>query len=80
MVQRKRPWSAPDYQDISENTFRTLFPHETFTNEENDEKKWKKGKLAYSTNFDTSISKEISLKNTDNWLSGKYIIILESKE
>jgi TonB-dependent SusC/RagA subfamily outer membrane receptor len=80
MVQRKRPWSAPDYQDISENTFRTLFPHETFTNEENDEKKWKKGKLAYSTNFDTSISKEISLKNTDNWLSGKYIIILESKD
>ena len=79
-VQRKRPWSAPDYQDISENTFRILFPHETFTNEENDEKKWKKGKLAFSTNFDTSISKEISLKNTNNWLSGKYIIILESKD
>ena len=79
-VQRKRPWSAPDYQDISENTFRTLFPHDPYTDEENDEKKWKKGELVFSENFDTSTSKEISLNNTKNWISGKYIVVLESKD
>ncbi|MFK8058827.1 MAG: MG2 domain-containing protein, partial [Polaribacter sp.] len=77
---RKRPWSAPDYQDISENTFRTLFPNDPFTNDESDEKNWKKGALVFSTNFDTETSKEIQLKNLKNWLSGKYITVLESKD
>lgn len=77
---RKRPWSAPDYQDISENTFRLLFPNDPYTNDESDEKNWQKGKLVFTKNFDTSISKEIVLKNTKKWISGKYIIILESKD
>ncbi|SDR72809.1 TonB-dependent outer membrane receptor, SusC/RagA subfamily, signature region [Polaribacter sp. KT25b] len=78
--QRKRSWSAPDYQDISENTFRTLFPHEPFTDDESDEKNWKKGALIFSENFDTSTSKELILKDIDNWISGKYIVVLESKD
>lgn len=77
---RKRPWSAPDYQDISENTFRSLFPHDPYTNNESDEKNWKKGLLVFNKNFDTSTSKEVLLKNTKNWLSGKYIVVLESKD
>tara|TARA_B110000967_G_C18902025_1_gene576616 strand:+ start:728 stop:7315 length:6588 start_codon:yes stop_codon:yes gene_type:complete len=77
---RQRPWSAPDYQDISENTFRTLFPHDPYTNNESDEKNWKKGLLIFNENFDTSTSKEVLLKNTGNQLSGKYIIVLESKD
>ncbi|WP_298765658.1 MG2 domain-containing protein [uncultured Polaribacter sp.] len=77
---RKRPWSAPDYQDISENTFRTLFPNDPFTNDEIDEKNWKKGALVFTKNFNTETSKEMLLKNTKNWISGKYIIILESKD
>ena len=63
---RKRPWSAPDYQDISENTFRNLFPHDPYTNNESDEKNWKKGLLVFNENFDTSTSKEVLLKNTKN--------------
>ena len=74
---RKRPWPTPDYQDISENTFRTLFPHDAYTDNESDENKWKKGELVFSINFDTSISKEIILKNTKNWISGKYMVVLE---
>ncbi|ARV16662.1 alpha-2-macroglobulin family protein [Polaribacter sp. SA4-12] len=77
---RKRPWSAPDYQDISENTFRTLFPNDPFTNDENDEKNWKKGEMVFSKNFDTKTSKEIQLNNLKNWISGKYIVVLESKD
>ncbi|PQJ79239.1 MG2 domain-containing protein [Polaribacter porphyrae] len=77
---RKRPWSAPDYQDISENTFRKLFPNDPYTNDESDEKNWKKGELVFSKNFDTETSKEIKLLKTKNWISGKYVIILESKD
>ncbi|MGJ8743580.1 carboxypeptidase-like regulatory domain-containing protein [Polaribacter sp.] len=78
--QRKRVWNAPDYQDISEKTFRNLFPNEAFTEEEADEKNWKKGSLVFNTTFNTKISKEISLKNIKNWESGKYISILESSD
>ena len=77
---RKRPWPTPEYQDISENTFRTLFPHDAYTDNESDENKWKKGELVFSINFDTSISKEIILKNTKNWISGKYMVVLNSKD
>ncbi|APZ45090.1 alpha-2-macroglobulin [Polaribacter reichenbachii] len=77
---RKRPWAAPDYQDISETTFRTLFPNDSYLNDENDAKNWKKGQLVYSEKFDTETSKGHILKNTKNWISGKYLIILESKD
>ncbi|MGY8909641.1 MAG: carboxypeptidase-like regulatory domain-containing protein, partial [Flavobacteriales bacterium] len=77
---RKRPWSAPDYQDISENEFRKLFPNDPYTDDESDEKNWKKGALVFTEKFDTASSKKIILKNTKSWLSGKYIIVLESED
>ncbi len=77
---RKRPWAAPNYQDISEKTFRTLFPNDPFTNDESDENKWKKGALVFSQNFDTNTSKEIQLNTIKNWQTGRYIVVLESKD
>ncbi|WP_397447343.1 MG2 domain-containing protein [Polaribacter sp. R77954] len=77
---RKRPWAAPDYQDISENTFRTLFPNDPYTNDEANEQSWTKGALIKSYNFDTSKTKEIKLNEIKNWISGKYIVILESQD
>ena len=77
---RKRPWNAPDYQDISENEFRKLFPNDPYTSDEADAQNWKKGTVVFNTKFDTEIAKKISLKNTKNWLSGKYLIVLESKD
>ena len=77
---RPRPWAAPDYQQISEREFRSLFPHDPYSNNESDEKNWTKGKLVFSTKFDTEKSKEIQLENTSKWLSGKYIVVLESKD
>ena len=77
---RNRPWSSPDYQDIPENEFRKLFPNEPYTDDESDDKNWKKGALVFSNNFDTETSKELILENTKKWISGKYIAVLESKD
>ncbi|QTD37065.1 carboxypeptidase-like regulatory domain-containing protein [Polaribacter batillariae] len=79
-VQRQRPWNVPFYQDISENTFRKLFPNEAYSKEEMEEKNWKKGQLVFSTNFNTENEKEISLKNINKWVSGKYMAVLESED
>ncbi|WP_218598426.1 alpha-2-macroglobulin [Polaribacter sp. NJDZ03] len=77
---RDRPWAAPDYQDISEREFRELFPHDSYSENEMDATNWKKGTLIFNEEFNTEISKELLLKNTKNWVSGKYKIVLESKD
>ncbi|WP_299009027.1 MG2 domain-containing protein [uncultured Tenacibaculum sp.] len=77
---RSRPWSTPDYQDISEAEFRKLFPHDAYTKEEENPETWKQGTLVFEQAFDTQKSKEIILKNYSKWISGKYVIILNSKD
>ncbi|WP_299524318.1 alpha-2-macroglobulin [uncultured Lutibacter sp.] len=77
---RKRPWESPDYQLINEQYFRSLFPHEPYTNNETDENNWEKGALVFETNFDTNNSKEIELNTNKNWISGNYIVIVDCKD
>ena len=77
---RDRPWSTPDYQDISEIEFRALFPNDSYSKNEDDVENWKKGALLFTQNFNTKDAKVIELKNTKKWLSGKYIAVLESKD
>ncbi|AOW21768.1 alpha-2-macroglobulin family protein [Urechidicola croceus] len=77
---RVRPWNAPDYQDFSEEEFRNLFPHDAYTDDENNEENWKKGKLVYDKKFDTEKSKKIELGNIKKWNSGKYIVVIECKD
>jgi len=78
-VLRTRPWNAPDYQEFTQSEFKNLFPHDAFDNE-NDSKNWKKGKLVSSEVFDTEISKSLELGKIKRWESGKYHIVLESKD
>ncbi|TMM59546.1 alpha-2-macroglobulin [Maribacter algarum] len=78
-VNRPRTWPAPDYSGWSKSEFKKLYPHDAFDNE-HDPSKWEKGELVWQTNFDTSKAKEISLGNTKKWLSGKYVLELESKD
>ena len=78
--QRKRVWEAPDYQDIIETNFRKLFPNEPYNNQEANERDWKKGDVVFNESFNTAKSKEFTLKNTKNWISGKYIVVIESKD
>jgi len=77
---RKRPWTTPDYQDISENEFRKLFPHDSYAKNEENESTWEKGKLVFEGNFNTKKTKEIALKSIKNWASGKYIAVLNTKD
>ncbi|WP_460218245.1 alpha-2-macroglobulin family protein [Psychroserpens sp. MEBiC05023] len=78
-VLRSRPWPAPDYQPLSKEEFKTLFPNEAYDNE-HDSKFWEKGELVLSETFDTADSKTLNLGRTKRWKSGKYAIVLESKD
>lgn len=78
-VLRQRPWEAPDYQMISKEEFKTLFPHEAYTNEDK-LSNWTKGKEVFNTTFNTEDATEITLKRFKNWDSGKYSIVAESKD
>jgi len=70
---KKRPWKFPDYPGFKKDEFKTLFPYETYQNE-NDEKTWAKGKIVLMKSIDTQNNKEIILENIKNWQSGKYVI------
>ena len=71
-VLRKRPWSAPDYQDISKDEFNKLFPHDAYQKEDNPQF-WEKGELVFETKVDTEKSKEVDLNYISKWISGKYV-------
>ncbi|WCO00976.1 alpha-2-macroglobulin family protein [Psychroserpens ponticola] len=78
-VLRPRPWNAPDFQVIPSEEFKTKFPHEAYTNEQNPIH-WKKGTLVFENTFDTESSNEMLLGNIKKWSSGQYVILLESTD
>ncbi|GAA3636814.1 alpha-2-macroglobulin family protein [Flavivirga jejuensis] len=78
-VLRQRPWSAPDYQEFSQENFKKLFPYDPYNNEHN-ASNWKKGKLVFVSSFNTETTKKLNLGKIKKWKSGQYIIILESKD
>ncbi|MGB2685548.1 MAG: carboxypeptidase-like regulatory domain-containing protein, partial [Olleya sp.] len=78
-VLRPRPWSIPDYEGFTKTEFKNYFPHDAYNNEDNPEH-WEKGDLVLSKTFDTEKSKTIDLKNIKKWLSGAYILELETKD
>lgn len=77
---RKRPWNTPDYQDISENKFRKLFPNDAYFENELNQKTWEKGNLVFEESFNTKKSRKIILKKLKNWSSGAYIAVLNTKD
>lgn len=78
-VLRPRPWAAPDYDGFGKSKFKEIYPHEAFGKEDNSAF-WEKGELVWNSNFDTGKSKEISLGTIKKWMSGKYVIELETKD
>jgi len=76
---RNRPWPAPDYNYWGKKDFKMLYPNDSYNNE-HDPNTWEKGKLVLETAFDTKKSTEILLKNIKKWVSGQYIIALETKD
>lgn len=78
-VLRHRPWDAPDYHNLSETEFKTLFPHDAYNNDD-DSQFWDKGELVFTEEFNTENTKDVKLGNIKKWESGKYLIVLESKD
>ncbi len=78
-VNRPRTWAAPDYEGWSKSKFKKMYPNDAFANE-HDASTWEKGALVWQSNFDTEISRELSLGDTKKWVSGKYILELETKD
>ncbi|MGI9552035.1 MAG: alpha-2-macroglobulin family protein, partial [Aurantibacter sp.] len=78
-VIRRRPWAAPDYEGFTKNEFKNLFPHDAY-GDEHDYTNWEKGKLVWESAFDTGKSTEIKLGSLKKWMSGKYVIELETKD
>ena len=78
-VLRQRPWNVPDYQNLSKDDYQYLFPHEPYTNDENNINNWKKGALYYEIDFNTAKSKEIMPK-IKKWSIGNYIMEIEATD
>ena len=76
---RTRPWQAPDYQEIPKDEFKKLFPYDTYQKEDNPQF-WEKGELVFEAEVDTEQSKEVKLKNSSKWISGKYIVEFVCKD
>lgn len=78
-VVRPRPWSTPDYKGFDKEKFRELFPHDAFAKED-DASQWENGERVWKSGFDTEKSKEMVLPVKKKWASGKYRILLTTKD
>lgn len=78
-VVRPRTWAAPDYKGFTKVEFKTLYPHDAFDNE-HDASTWEKGTLVWQSDFDTGANRELDLGDLKKWISGKYILELESED
>ncbi|MGB3607017.1 alpha-2-macroglobulin family protein, partial [Psychroserpens sp.] len=78
-VLRPRPWKAPDYKMLGKDAFKNLLPHLAY-DDEHDSKNWDKGEQVFSEGFDTAKSDTLALGKIKNWKSGRYLVVLESKD
>ena len=77
-LERKRLWSAPDYQDMNEKSFRTDHPMDPYL-EENDVSNWKVGEKAMSKTINTANQRMLVLTN-NAWNQGAYLVKMTSKD
>ncbi|PCE64555.1 alpha-2-macroglobulin family protein [Sediminicola luteus] len=78
-VYRKRPWPAPDYNNLSQAEFHKKFPHEAYQ-DENEIRNWQKGDLVANLSYDTAQETQLSLANLKKWTSGQYVWELSSTD
>ncbi|ALM09240.1 alpha-2-macroglobulin [Sediminicola sp. YIK13] len=78
-ILRERPWPAPEFSSFSKEEFKTLFPHDSYSNEE-DPTNWEKGALVWQAEFNTEKIDKIDLGQIKSWEPGRYSIELESKD
>lgn len=78
-VFRDKPWSTPDKFTMDKETYYKSFPHDSFA-DENDFRRWEKGKRVFSAGFDTAKTKEFALTGLGKWKTGKYVMEMTSKD
>ncbi len=83
---RTRPWDAPDYNSLTKEEFKKLFPHDAYKNED-DFRNWEKGSLVFDKSYNTAGTEdnekgtqELMLGNIKKWDVGKYMIELNTKD
>ena len=76
---RNKKWAKADKYLIKKENYNKDYPFDEYK-DENNYYKWKKENLVFTTPFDTSESKKISLKNINKWKVGKYLFIASSKD
>lgn len=76
---KSRLWSQPDKFLLSEADFRSKFPYDLYSNE-NDIKTWAKGNEVFSETFDTEKNDSLDLKQCKNWPQGKYVLELKTRD
>lgn len=78
-VYTSRLWASPMVRLISENDFRQNFPDLPYQNE-NMPATWEKEKKVFSTSFNTTLSKKISVGELGKWEPGAYYIEIVSED
>ena len=78
-ILRDRPWPAPDLPVLSKEAFLKLFPHDAY-GQDAGKKEQARGKLVYSSPFDTASGDSILLPVDKHWQVGDYFIEVESKD
>lgn len=78
-VFREKRWKSPDKFTMDKEAYYKVFPHDSFANE-NDFRRWEKGKQVFSTGFDTSKTKTFELTGLGKWKTGKYVMEMTSKD
>jgi len=76
---RDRSWPAPDLPILSEEEFKTIFPHDVYKDKA-DDRFPEKGKLMIEVPFNSTTSNEIKWKVDKTWLLGNYIVELQTKD
>ncbi len=74
---RSALWLNPEIQNIPEEEYRKLFPHDEYGTE-HDYTKYKKGEEVLNAKFDTGVNDSVDFTGMKNWKPGRYVIEMNS--
>ncbi|MFZ1281465.1 MAG: MG2 domain-containing protein, partial [Ignavibacteriaceae bacterium] len=78
-VFRKRLWGKPDSFILSKNEFYNTFKFDVY-DDENEYFYWEYESKVYETNLVTKENSTIKFENIDDWLPGKYLVNIKTKD
>ncbi len=76
---RQKLWPNPDRFTMNKDDYYKHFSHDSYADEDNF-RRWHKGRPVFSGTFDTGKSKEFKLIDIDRWQTGKYVMEMESMD